>query len=59
MTAYGGHLHLAVNMCWPYAYAYASRRPKKGLPKQSFFNQRVLFLKNSNPDFLCVCEYTS
>ena len=20
MTADGGHLHLAVNMCWPYAY---------------------------------------
>ena len=22
MTADGGHLHLAVNMCWPYAYLY-------------------------------------
>ena len=22
MTADGGHLHLAVNMCWPYAYIF-------------------------------------
>ena len=24
MTADGGHLHLAVNMCWPYAYVLQS-----------------------------------
>ena len=22
MTADGGHLHLAVNMCWPYSYGH-------------------------------------
>ena len=25
MTADGGHLHLAVNMCWPYAYERFNR----------------------------------